>query len=245
VVTVSSEWGSAEALAGSKGEWELRYVLTGVPDGKVVHVRVSANTGGAVYEYELVRDHPAPEPEPQPVAFTAYLGAGYLDRSPMKQGLYGNGMPGSVVIAATEFGSADAVVNSKGKWEMLLKMYEVPNGTTVGVRVTNKSSESVYEFGLVRPASEPRPVDFTAQAAFVECDSTPPFNEYWGTSTAGAKITISSDFGGKQVVSNGDGHWEARVEFPEAPFNETFMVTVTSSKGEAVYSFPLERVDPG
>ena len=245
VVTVSSEWGSAEALAGSKGEWELRFVLTGVPDGKVVHVRVSANTGGAVYEYELVRDDPAAEPEPQPVAFTANLGAGYLDGSPMKQGLYGNGTPGSVVIASTEFGSADAVVNSKGKWEMLLKMYEVPDGTTVGVRVINKSSESVYEFGLVRPASEPQPIDFTAEAAFVECDSTPPFNEYWGTSTAGAKITISSDFGGKQVVSNGDGRWEARVEFPEAPLNETFMVTVTSSKGEAVYSFPLKRVNPG
>jgi len=244
VITASSEWGSVDTTAGSKGEWEMRLKLVEVPDGTVVHVRVIANTGGSVFEYELVRNKPEPEPEPQPAPFTANLGAGYLDWTPMKQGLYGTGTPGSVVDAASEFGSAEVVVNSSGTWEMLLKMYEVPGGTTVGVRVTNNASEAVFEFGLVRPATEPTPIDFTAQAAFVECDSTPPYNDYWGMSTAGATITISSEFGGKQTVSNGDGHWEARVEFPEAPLNETFMVTVTSSKGEAVYSFPFKRVGP-
>ena len=60
----------------------------------------------------------------------------------------------------------------------------------------------------------------------------------------GATITISSAFGGKQVTSNASGHWEARVEFPEAPLGQTFMVTVISTKGEAVYSFPFVRVAP-
>jgi hypothetical protein len=249
VITASSEWGSVDTAAGSEGHWEMRLKMFEVPHGTVVHVRVTANTGGPVFEYDLVRNVPEPEPEPQPAPFTANLGAGYLDWTPMKQGFYGTGTPGSVVVASTDFGSADAVVDSKGKWEMLLKMHEVPDGTTVGVRVTNNASESVFEFGLLRPVTEPEPepepIEFTAQAAFVECDSTPPFNEYWGTSTAGAKITISSAFGGKQVVANGDGNWEARVEFPEAPLGETFMVTITSSKGEAVYSFPLTRVEPG
>jgi hypothetical protein len=246
VITASSEWGSVDTTAGSEGHWEMRLKMFEVPHATVVHVSVTANTGGPVFEYVLVRNVPEPQPEPQPAPFTANLGDGYLDWTPMKQGLYGTGTPGSVVIASTDFGSADAVVDSKGKWEMLLKMHEVPDGTTVGVRVTNNSSESVFEFGLLRPVIEPDPVpiDFTAQAAFVECDSTPPFNEYWGTSTAGAKITISSVFGGKQVVANGDGNWAARVEFPEAPLGETFMVTITSSKGEAVYSLPFKRISP-
>jgi hypothetical protein len=250
VITASSEWGSAQATAGSKGGWEMWLKMYDVPDGTVVHITVSANTGGPVFEYDLVRDKPEPEPEPEPVAFTANLGAGYLDYTPMKQIFHGTGTPGSVVLASSDFGSADAVVDSKGNWEMKLKMFEVPDGATVGVRVSNNASEGVFEFSLVRPVPEPEPepepdpIDFTAQAAFVECDSTPPYNEYWGTSTAGAKITISSAFGGKQVTSNADGHWEARVEFPDAPLGETFMVTVISSKGEAVYSLPFKRVGP-
>ena len=196
-----------------------------------------------------MRDKPEPETEPERVAFTANLGDGYLDYTPMKQYFHGTATPGSVVVASSDYGSADAVADSKGKWSMKLKMFEVADGATVGVRVTNNSSEGVFEFSLVRPVPEPEPepdpIAFTAQAAFVECDSTPPYNEYWGTSTAGAKITISSAFGGKQVIANADGHWEARVEFPEAPLGETFMVTVISSKGEAVYSLPFKRVDPG
>ena len=240
VVAARSEWGAAEAVAGPDGEWEMVLKLIEVPDGTVVHVRVTADTGGSVFEYDLVRRRP----QPQPVAFTATLGSANLGGSPMKQGIYGTGTPGSVVLASTEFGSADAVVGPMGNWELQLAMYEVPPSTTVGVRVTNNASAAVYEFGLVRPASEPVAIDFTAQAAFAECDSTPPFNEYWGTSTAGAKITISSDFGGKQVTSNGDGNWEARIEFPDAPVGQTFMVTITSSKGSAVYSFPLTRLAP-
>ena len=244
-ITASSEWGSVDTTAGAKGEWEMRLKLVDVPDRTVVHVRVTADTGESVFEYDLVRNKPEPEPVPEPAPFTANLGEGHLDWTPIKQGLYGTGTPGSVVIASTGFGSADAVVNSKGTWELLLTMYEVPGGTTVGVRVTNNASQAVFEFGLVRPVSEPTPIDFTAHAAFVECDSAPPFNEYWGTSTAGATITISSAYGGKQVTSNGDGNWGARVEFPEAPVGETFMVTVISSKGEAIYSLPFKRIDPG
>ncbi len=240
VVAARSEWGAAEAVAGPNGEWEILLELIEVPDATVVHVRVTANTSGSVFEYDLVRHRP----QPQPVAFTAKLGSANLGGSPMKQGIYGTGTPGSVVLASTEFGAAEAVVGPKGNWELQLAMYEVPPSTTVGVRVTNNASEAVYEFGLVRSASEPVAIDFTAQAAFTECDSTPPFNEYWGMSTAGAKITISSDFGGKQVTSNGDGNWEARIEFPDAPVGQTFIVTITSSKGSAVYSFPLTRLAP-
>lgn len=56
----------------------------------------------------------------------------------------------------------------------------------------------MFEFELKCPGGEKESVAFTAQAAFVERDSTPPFNEYS----------------------------EARVEFPEAPIGETLDVKV-------------------
>jgi hypothetical protein len=240
VITASSEWGAADTTAGPKGEWEMRLILEGVPDDTVVHVTVRSNTSDATFEYDLVRAVPAGES----VVFTSNLGGGDLGGAPMKQVLFGTGNPGSVVVAATGYGSADAVVGPKGQWEMALKMYEVPAGATVGVRVTNNASASVFEYGLRRPAGEPAPIGFTAQAAFVECDSTPPFNEYWGTAPAGATISITSPYGGKQVTANGDGNWEARIEFPSAPLGETFFVRLASSSGGPAKELPFKRVEP-
>jgi hypothetical protein len=58
-------------------------------------------------------------------------------------------------------------------------------------------------------------------------------------------ISLTSPYGSKQVVSNAEGHWSARIEFPDAPVGETFNVHITSSKGTAVYDLALTRVSPG
>jgi hypothetical protein len=236
-ITASSDWGAVDTTAGPNGEWEMHLVLAEVPDDTVVHVVVRSSTGGA-FEYDLVRAKPVT------VAFTSNLGGSQLGGSPMKQGFYGTGTPGSVVRASSDWGSNEAVVGAEGHWEMGLNMYEVPGGKVVHVRVTNNVSDRVFEYELGRPAAEPVPVAFTAQAAFVECDSTPPFNEYWGTAPAGSTITIASPYGGTSVTANGDGHWEVRIEFPDAPFGETFDVNVSSSGGGDVKKFPFKRVEP-
>jgi len=108
------------------------------------------------------------------------------------------------------------------------------------VRVTNSASDAVFEYTLVKQPPPPPPeIDFTANAAFDHTDAAVPYDEYWGKSTAGATITISSPYGGGQVTSNSEGKWGARIEFPGAPPGETFTVTITSSKGSAVYNFSL------
>jgi hypothetical protein len=185
---------------------------------------------------------PAPPPTtaPAPVAFTANLGESNLGGSPMVQWLYGTATPGSRIDAVTAYGSGSAVAGAKGGYELRVKMFEVPAGTSVDIRVTNTASASVYEFTVTRPA--PEPVEFTAQAAFTTCDSNPVFNEYWGRATAGSTISISSAYGSKVVTAGGEGHWEARVEFPEVPVGTTFVVIVTNSASGTVYEFPLTRV---
>jgi hypothetical protein len=184
---------------------------------------------------------PRPEPtQPAAVAFTSNLGFADLAASPMKQVFSGTGTPGSVVRAESAYGSAETSVGSKGKWELKLKMFDVPVGTAVGVRVSNNASDAVFEYTVVKqPPPAPPEIEFSADAAFTECDSPVPFNEYWGKSTAGATITISSPYGGGQTTSNEDGKWEARIEFPGAPIGEPFTVTITRSKSSAAYNFSL------
>jgi hypothetical protein len=179
------------------------------------------------------------------IEFTANLGADGSASTPMTQGFYGTAQPGSAIRIGSEWGVAETVAGPEGNWEATLVMPEVPAGTKVAVRITSSTTDKVHEFRLKRPGtSAPTTIDFTANAALTTTDATPAFNEYWGTSTAGAVITITSPYGGTQVESNVEGHWSARVEFPDAPVGGTFNVHITSSKGEAVYDFALTRVGP-
>jgi hypothetical protein len=242
-IRVASQYGVSETTANGDGKWETRLTMREVPAGTKVAVRITSSTSDRVREFTLER--PAPPP-PTVIEFTAKLGANGQANSPMTQGFYGTAQPGSAIRIGSEWGVAETTANGDGKWEATLVMPEVPPGTTIGVRITSSTTDKVREFTLQRPGTPTPPsIDFTANAALTTTDATPAFNEYWGTSTAGAVISITSPYGSKQVESNGEGKWSARVEFPEAPVGATFNVHITSSKGEAVYDFSLTRVSPG
>jgi hypothetical protein len=163
----------------------------------------------------------------------------------MTQGFHGMAQPGSAIRIATDWGVAETTAGPNGNWETTLTLGDVPPGTTVPVRITSSTTDRVREFTLQRPGTTaPTSIDFTANAGWATTDASPPVDEYWGNSTAGAVISITSPYGGAQVVSNPEGHWTARPTFPDAPVGVTFNVHITSSMGTATYDFPLTRVGP-
>ena len=239
-IRASSPYGVAETTANEAGKWELTLTMREVPPGTMVPVRITSSTSDRVREFTLERPAPAP---PAVIEFTANLGANGQANTPMTQGFFGTAQPGSAIRIATQWGVAETVAGPNGGWEALLTLQEVPPGTTVPVRITSSTTDRVREFTLQRPGASPPPsIDFTANAGWTTTDASPPVDEYWGNSTAGAVITISSPYGGAQVESNAEGHWTARPTFPDAPVGVTFNVHITSSKGTAVYDFPLTRV---
>jgi hypothetical protein len=242
-IRVASQYGVSETTANGDGKWETTLKMGEVPAGTKVAVRITSSTSERVREFTLER--PAP-PAPAVIEFTANLGANGQANSPMTQGFFGNAQPGSAIRVGSDWGVAETTTNGDGKWETTLTMPEVPAGTAVHVRITSSTTDRVREFTLQRPGTPTPPsIDFTAHAGWATTDHTPPTDQYSGTSTAGAVITITSDYGGTQVQSNGEGHWAAQVEFPGAPVGTTFNVHITSSKGEAVYDLPLSVVSPG
>ena len=175
-------------------------------------MRITSSTSERVREFALVR------PGPATIEFTANLGADGQANSPMTQGFFGTAQPGSAIRVGSEWGVAETTAGPGGQWETTLVMHEVPPGTNVAVRITSSTTDRVREFTLHRPgAPTPTTVDFTANAAFTTTDAATPFNEYWGTSTSGAVISITSEYGSKQVESNAEGKWSARLEFPDCP----------------------------
>jgi len=249
LIHLGSSYGEADTTVDGDGNWKAILTMREVPPGTKVAVRITSNTSERVREFSLLRPGGAPAPTtaaPTVIEFTANLGANGSANTPMTQGFFGTAQPGSAIRVGTDWGVAETTASAGGYWEATLSMGDVPPGTTIGVRITSNTSTRVREFTLQRPGTPPpASIDFTAHAGWATTDATPPFDEYSGTSTAGAVITLTSPYGNAQVVSNGDGHWSARVEFPAAPVGETFNVHITSSKGTALYDFPLTHVSPG
>jgi hypothetical protein len=237
VVTAASPAGSASTTVRPDGHWEMILRLDGLAPGAKVAVVVTNSADGKVYEFHAKAPHQEGASKP----FTAELGNADFSIEPAKQMIVGTGATGSVVRAESAYGVAETTIGHEGKYDLKLKLAGAPAGTVVRIRVTNTASEVVREFDVVRQA--PTPIGFSANAKYTECDSTPPFNEYWGTAPVGATITITSPYGGGQVTANEHGKWSARIEFPDAPVGTVFDVAVTSNQGGSA-SFPLVRVNP-
>ncbi len=149
---------------------------------------------------------------------------------------------GAKVIAA---GQWEADVAADGSWEIILGLNsgsniveftaidEAGNETKVQLTVIYEPPAPTTTTSTTEPEQEPDgegtsgSTEFTATAQFGECAEIPPYDVYWGTAPAGAKVTISSEYGGGTVYADETGNWEIRVEFPEAPTGVEFPVTVT------------------
>lgn len=180
--------------------------------------------------------------EVAPVGFAVVYADGSWDTLPMKVTVKGTAPLGSHVHAETHWGQFDPVVDAAGNWKLRFEIGEVEVGQSVAVRLTNDATGEVAEISVTRPA--PKVYDFYAQAAFKECNSTPPYNEYWGKAAPGSTISFTSAYGNGEVVVGADGKWSKRLEFPDSPIGTTFAVRVASSSGGTVYEFPMTRTPP-
>ncbi len=88
-------------------------------------------------------------------------------------------------------------------------------------------------------------VDFTANQVYGSCGEENPYDVFHGTATPGTVIHVLSEFGSGETVADESGHWEIRVYFPEAPFNQEFQVKVKASTGEYKYFGFVRTGEPG
>ena len=234
VVELGSEYGFGRADVNEKGEWQMIAELE-MPAGTktVIIVESSASDRG----FEFLVERPAADPARH--AFSASIGASYLDWEPPKQYFVGTGQPGSVVVASSPYGSAEKVIGESGEYELKLLMPGAPAGAAVPVQVTNTGSDQTFSFELRIPAEEPAFVEFTANAVYETCDEVVPYNEYFGTAMPGTVVLISSPYGSAEVVAGEDGGWEKLVEFPSAPRDASFVVQVKSIATGQVKEFTM------
>jgi hypothetical protein len=149
--------------------------------------------------------------------------------------------PGATVAA----GRYVADVDPAGNWSIVLVLSPGANGarfTATDAAGNTASARITVHYDVPAPPpppeddggdKEPKPpkVEFTAHAKYGSCDSSPPFDIYWGTAEPGSTVSIISEYGSGSVRANDEGGWEVKVYFPEAPKGKVFVVKVKDEFG--------------
>ena len=161
--------------------------------------------------------------------------------------------PGAAVLASGKF---PVVVDDKGLWAVDLVLAPGANGVVFSATdVAGNKSELrlTVHFDAEEPkVEEPLATTtttkakeesgtttttaavewlFTANQKYGSCSEPVPFDVFNGRAKPGTIVTVSSPHGGGTTEVNGDGAWSREVEFPSAPYNEPFLVTVTDHTG--------------
>lgn len=112
-------------------------------------------------------------------------------------------------------------------------------GELVAVTSTTTTTVPPATTAAVAPtttAAQPT-VAFAATQAYGSCGEAVPYDIFSGTATPGSTVTIASPYGSGSVTVASDGHWQQTVEFPTAPKNEPFDVTISGLGGATTLTF--------
>ncbi len=155
--------------------------------------------------------------------------------------------PGARVLA----GPYEATVDEEGSWSIKLILSEGEN-RAVFTAIDAAGNEAVAVVtpvyqppAPVTTTTKPKPevAAFTANATWIECNSEPPFDEYYGTGQPGSWVEVISEYGSGETIVGGDGKWYVKVTF-DVPRGKRIEVKVKDQYGRAQW-FPFVAVEPG
>ncbi len=160
---------------------------------------------------------------------------------------------GASVMASGKF---PAAVDSNGHWNVDLVLAAGANG--VVFRATDSAGNAsemrvtVYLDVEEPVVEEPKETTtttvaewtFTANQKYGSCSEPVPYDVFSGKAKPGTIVKVLSAYGSGTAEVNDDGAWSVRVEFPEAPFNAQFTVTVKDYAGSKK-TFPFVSLFEG
>lgn len=161
--------------------------------------------------------------------------------------------PGATVLAS---GKYPATVDSAGLWRVDLVLAPGANGVVfLATDTAGNTSEMrvTVHLDVEKPAvEEPKKTttttvvvwQFKASQKYGSCSEPVPYDVFSGKAKPGTVVEVLSPYGSGTAEVNEDGAWSIRVEFPEAPFNKQFTITVKDHTGSKK-TFPFVSLFEG
>ncbi len=143
----------------------------------------------------------------------------------------GNTTPGARVFA----GKWEADVNDDGGWRIVLLLE--PGTQTAKFRAESEGGVAEAAVTITRIVSDKPAYELVAHQEYGVCEAEVPYDVFWGETAPNAHVLVWSEYGSAETYANGDGQFEVRVEFPNAPYGQAFQVKVKSIDQKRYFEF--------
>lgn len=225
--------GRYEADVDREGNWHIRLVLT---EGRNLARFTATDAAGNSSEATVTVVYEPEREDPPKTEFSAHQKYGSSAANPPYDVFHGTAKPGAGIVVESEYGSGRTEADAEGHWEIKVTFPEAPVGK--GFKVVVESTDggrAVFEFVHKGDKTEH---EFTANQKYGSCGEDVPYDVFWGRADAGERIWVESPYGSGVTEAGPEGHWEIKVEFPEAPKGKVFEVVVEAENGgRKVFTF--------
>lgn len=218
------------------GGWRLVLLLE---EGRNRVVFTATDAAGNTTDKARVVFYEPPREEPEVInrKFTANQKYGENDQATDK--FWGTGRAGDKIWIVSEYGTTTTIVNDEGYWEKWVEWEGIPNNTEIGIVIEASNGREEFSFYKIGPSEE---FEWSANQTYGACAEDPPYDIFYGTAEPGTTVYVVSDFGEGVTTADEEGHWEIKVFFPDAPYNDTFAVVIEADGGHRKV-FEFTRVE--
>ncbi|MBT8213030.1 MAG: hypothetical protein KJN71_07775, partial [Acidimicrobiia bacterium] len=136
VVVIWSANGAGETVADSKGFWEKKVKFPEASPNEPFIVVVESGDNRAEFDFVW---------NPAPVEFTVHQWNEASDSPEPYAKFYGTAEPGTVIVATSDYGSAD-MVTSGSEWHLKVWLTDAPDGDPFPITVTSDGESTTFMF---------------------------------------------------------------------------------------------------
>ena len=216
VVTAVSAFGEASTTANEDGQFELKlWFDTRPPAGEEFPILVTAD--GRDYEFDFTCWF-----DPDNVEITAHQTYGASDDAEAFEKFFGTAPPGTIILATSPFGSADAVAGEDGHWKLKL-WFEGPLPLDEPFEITVTVGDEIFTFPFVAIFEDQWPL--VVHQVNTVSDSKNPYVLFEGTAAPGTHLLAQSEYGAHDIVVGESGEFSLKLWFsPRPPAGVTFPI---------------------
>jgi len=223
--------GKWEADVSDDGAWRIVLILE--PGTQKVKFRAESAGGVAEAAVSVTRVVPdKPKEEPSEYELVAHQVYGECDAEVPYDVFWGETAPNAHVLVWSEYGSGETYANGEGEFELQVEFPNAPYGQAFQVKVKSIDQKRYFEF-----IGYGHSYELVAHQVHGASEAELPFDVFYGETKPGAYVLVWSEYGQAEGYANGEGQFEIRVDFPEAPYGVEFQVKVKSIEQKRYFSF--------
>lgn len=217
VVVATSAYGSADLVVGESGEFLLKLWFEAPPTGEAIPIVLQVGEQSFDFSFTWLWN-------PGEIALTAHQTYGGSDAATPYEKFFGTAPPGTVIVATSAYGTADAVAGEHGEWYLKLWFEGQPANEAFPISVT--VGEESFDFSFTWYQEAGATFELNVAQEGTSSSSASPYTRFVGTAPVGTHVLATSQYGSADLEVGESGEFSLKVWFSGAPAGVKFPITL-------------------